>query len=86
YAAQIGQREDFVTPEEVRDRYNAMPASHQALFDQIAAGYTIGSPEQCWEEINQLAKDFATDEISAVTVTYSQQERLDSYQLLGKYL
>ena len=86
YSAQIGQREDFVTPEEVQNRYQAMPKSHQALFDQIAAGYTIGTPEQCWEEISQLAQDFATDEVATVTVTYSQKERLDSYRLLGKFL
>lgn len=86
YAAQTGQREDFVTPEEVQNRYKQMPESHKALFDHIASGYTIGSAEECWDEISQLADQFGTEEISTVCVTYSQQERLDSYQRLAKFI
>ena len=86
FATQIGQREDFLTPAQVRDRYRDMPASHQALFDRIEASYTIGTPEQCWVEMNDLARSFNVDEISLVTVTHSQADRLDSYRLLAKNL
>ncbi|MBU1296831.1 MAG: MsnO8 family LLM class oxidoreductase [Gammaproteobacteria bacterium] len=86
FATHIGEREDFLTPAQVRDRYHAMPASHQALFDRIEASYTIGTPEQCWAEIESLAEAFNTDEISLVTVTHSQSDRLDSYRLLAKNL
>ncbi|MBR9828660.1 MAG: MsnO8 family LLM class oxidoreductase [Oceanospirillales bacterium] len=86
FAAQMGQREDFLTPSEVRDRYNAMSASHQAAYDHILNGYTVGTPEQCWQEIEQLAKAFDCDEVSTVTVTHSHYDRMDSYRLLAKHL
>jgi luciferase family oxidoreductase group 1 len=82
-AAQLGLREDFLTPSEVQDRYRQMPVSQQAMYDHILAGYTVGSPEQCWQEIHELATAFSCEEISTVAVTYSQQDRLDSYQLLA---
>ncbi|UTV98448.1 MsnO8 family LLM class oxidoreductase [Marinomonas rhizomae] len=86
FATQIGEREDFLTPAQVRDRYHAMPVSHQAMFDRIEASYTIGTSEQCWAEMESLAETFNTDEISLVTVTHSQADRLDSYRLLSKNL
>lgn len=86
FATQIGEREDFLAPAQVRDRYYAMPASHQAMFDRIEASYTIGTSEQCWAEMESLAETFNTDEISLVTVTHSQADRLDSYRLLAKNL
>jgi luciferase family oxidoreductase group 1 len=86
FATQMGEREDFLTPSEVRDRYRALPASHQALFDRIEASYTIGTPEQCWDEMTTLATEFNIDEMSLVTVTHSQADRLDSYRLLAKNL
>jgi len=86
YSAQIGQREDFLKPEEVKDRYRHMSTSHKAMFDKIASGYTIGTPEQCWDEISQLADQFGTEEIATVTVTYGQDERIDSYTKLAQFL
>ncbi|RTE66218.1 MsnO8 family LLM class oxidoreductase [Amphritea opalescens] len=83
-AAQLGMREAFLTPSEVQDRYREFPASHQAQYDHILNGYTVGTPEQCSEEINQLAQDFDCDEIATVAVTHSQADRLDSYTQLIK--
>jgi len=83
FAAQMGQREDFLTPAEVRDRYKAMSSSHQSIFDKIEESYTIGTVDQCWSEFEILANEFQTDELSLVTVTHSQEDRLDSYRLLA---
>ncbi|MDO6562964.1 MsnO8 family LLM class oxidoreductase [Amphritea sp. 1_MG-2023] len=83
-AAQLGLREAFLTPSEVQDRYQTFSVSHQAQYDHILAGYTVGTPEQCAEEITQLAQSFACDEISTVAVTHSQADRLDSYTQLIK--
>lgn len=85
-AAQLGLREAFLTPSEVVDRYREFPSSYQAEFDHIMAGYTVGTSEQCWEEIEGLAKAFSCDEVGTVTVTHSYEDRLDSYQLLAKGL
>ncbi|TPE43789.1 MsnO8 family LLM class oxidoreductase [Maribrevibacterium harenarium] len=81
-ASQLGQREDFLTPEQVQDRYRQLPVSVQSAYDHILSGYTVGTPERCHDELATLAAAFACDEISLVTVTYSQAERLDSYRLL----
>lgn len=86
FAAQTGQKEDFLTPAEVQERYRKMPVSQQALFDHILNDYTVGTAPQCWEEMEQLSKAFGCDEITTVTVTYDQAERLDSYRLLGRQL
>jgi luciferase family oxidoreductase group 1 len=83
-AAQLGEREDFLTPDQVQDRYKQMPPSVQAEYDAILKSYTVGTTEQCWAEIESLAKAYKCDELSTVTVTFSQRERLDSYQNLAK--
>lgn len=85
-AAQLGQREDFLTPSEVQDRYRQMSASEQSAYDHILSGYTVGTADQCWQEINELAKTFSCDEIATVTVTHSHHDRMDSYRLLGSQL
>ncbi len=83
-AAQMGLREDFLTPEQVQDRYKDLSPSHQAHFDHILNGFTVGSPEQCRDEIEQLAKDYQCNEIGTVTVTHSFEDRLNSYRLLAQ--
>jgi luciferase family oxidoreductase group 1 len=85
-STKIGANEDFLTPVQVRDCYNTLPLSHQALYDQIEASYTIGTPDQCWAELESFSHDFKTSEISLITVTHSQSDRLDSYRLLAKNL
>ncbi len=85
-AAQLGQREDFLTPSQVQDRYRELPASYQAEYDHILNGYTVGTPDQCWQEMEQLASQFGCDEIGTVCVTYSHDDRMDSYRLLAKNL
>ncbi|WP_221801590.1 MsnO8 family LLM class oxidoreductase [Oceanobacter mangrovi] len=82
-AAQMGEREAFLTPDQVQDRYRSLPVSLQAEYEHILSGYTVGTPEQCWQEMEALAADYGCDEITAVTVTHSQQHRLDSYRLLA---
>ncbi|SEQ01930.1 luciferase family oxidoreductase, group 1 [Amphritea atlantica] len=83
-AAQLGIREAFLTPSEVQDRYRTLPSAHQAAYNHILNGYTVGTPEQCAEEIHQLAKTFDCDEIATVAVTHSQADRIDSYTRLMK--
>jgi len=85
-AAQLGLREAFLTPSEVQDRYHQFSTSQQADYDHILNGYTVGTPEQCAEEIHQLATDFGCEEVTTVTVTHSFEDRLDSYQLLARGL
>ncbi len=83
-AAQLGIREAFLTPADVQDRYKAFSPAHQAEYDHILNGYTVGTPEQCAEEITQLTKAFDCNEVATVAVTHSQADRLDSYTQLMK--
>ncbi len=55
------------------------------LYDQCATYNTVGNPDECLDEISQLAKVFGCDEVALITVTHSQQERLDSYRLLAEH-
>ncbi len=82
---QTGALEPLLTPEQVSDRYRVMPESQKAMFDKILAEYTVGNPDECLDEISQLAKVFGCDEVALITVTHSQQERLDSYRLLAEH-
>ncbi len=81
-AAAQGIREPFLTPEDVRNRYNSFSPVLKAHYDKILADYTVGTPEQCAEEITRLASEFCCDEIATVTVTHSQDDRIDSYRQL----
>lgn len=85
-AAQLGLREAFLTPSEVQDRYAQFSESDKALYNHILNGYTVGTPDQCWTEIEQLSEDYQCNEIGTVAVTHSFDDRLDSYQLLAKGL
>jgi len=82
---QTGVIEPLLTPEEVQDRYRVMPVSQQSAFDKIIGEYTVGNPEQCLDEIDTLAREFGCDEVALISVTHSQQERLDSYRLLAQH-
>ena len=83
-AAAQGIREPFLEPEDVRNRYNSFSPALKAHYDKILADYTVGTPEQCAEEITRLASEFRCDEIATVTVTHSQDDRVDSYRQLIK--
>ncbi len=76
--------EPLLSPDQVQDRYRQLPRSQQAIFDQILAGYTVGSPANCMDEIERLAAEFGVNEIAMVSVTHTHQQRLDSVRLIAE--
>ncbi len=78
----MGHKNPLLSPEEVQDKRSKLPVSQQAEYDHLLAGYTIGTPERCKTEIEELAKEFNTREVAIVTVTYDFESRLDSYRLI----
>jgi len=80
---QAGGQDGLLSPEAVHDQRKRFSPSEEAQYQHIANGYTIGTAEQCQEEIHALARDFGTDEIAVVTVTYDYQARVESYRLLA---
>jgi luciferase family oxidoreductase group 1 len=43
-----------------------------------------GTPKQVKEQLDKLAQDFSADEIIATTMTYSKEDRFNSFTLLAK--
>ena len=44
----------------------------------------LGTPKECKEKIEKLAKEYGVDEVMIVNVTYSFEDRMKSYELLAK--
>lgn len=63
----------------------AYPFTEQenAFLDNKFQQSAIGDPNQVRQKLEQLAHDFGTDEIMAVTITYDFEARLRSYSLLA---
>jgi luciferase family oxidoreductase group 1 len=79
-------RQPFLSPGEVQDQYRKLSPSLQDEYQQILNAYTVGTAEQCWEEMTLLGEQYQTNEIGLVSVTYGFEERLNSHRLLAKGL
>lgn len=79
---QQGRKDDLVSPDAVQDHRKKFSVTEEAQYAHLLDGYTVGTPEQCHSEIEQLGKTFGTFEIAIVTVTHAYSARLASYQLL----
>jgi alkanesulfonate monooxygenase SsuD/methylene tetrahydromethanopterin reductase-like flavin-dependent oxidoreductase (luciferase family) len=44
----------------------------------------VGTPEQCRERLEALAREYSVDEIVVVTITETWETRLRSYELLAE--
>lgn len=57
----------------------------QAFIQSRASARAVGTPEQVWEQINQLAQQHQADEIMAVTNMYYFEDRKRSFELLMQH-
>ncbi|MFT5707478.1 MAG: luciferase family oxidoreductase group 1 [Oceanospirillaceae bacterium] len=78
-----GSQDALLAPEEVQNKRKHFSTSNEAQYAQLLKGYTVGTPERCRTEIEELAKRFNTNEIAIVTVTHDFSARLNSYRLLA---
>ena len=46
----------------------------------------LGTPAQCREELEHIAKTFDVDELMIVNVTHSFKPRISSYQMLAEQI
>ena len=67
----------------VQDRRKHFSDSQESEYQHLLKGYTVGTPMQCKEEIETLAKAFGTNEIAVVTAAHDFSARLESYRLLA---
>jgi luciferase family oxidoreductase group 1 len=54
------------------------------IVEQARQRRVTGTPEQCRERLESLAREYGVDEIVAVTITESPATRLRSYELLAE--
>jgi luciferase family oxidoreductase group 1 len=73
----------LLSPEEVQNQRKHFSVSEEAQYIHLLQGYTVGTPDRCKTEIEQLAKSFNTREVAIVTVTHDFSARLNSYRLLA---
>ena len=78
-----GVREGIRSPADALDARAKLSLSDQAYFDETIATMICGTPDDCRENLEQLAATYAVDEISVVNVTHDFEPRLRSYELLA---
>lgn len=74
------------SPDEVQNRRRNFSVSEEAEYQHLLAGYTVGTPDQCADEIQSLSKRFSCEEITVVNVSYDYAARLETYRLLSQAL
>lgn len=79
-----GQVMDLPSHEKVKALYAALGPSEREQYQKILDQTVTGTPEECKAKLEKLAKQYQVDEISLVTVTYTYEERLRSYELLAQ--
>ena len=72
------------SPDEALDQIAQMSDAQRTRYQKVLDNTVIGTPQQCREQIEQIAADYAVDEVLAVAVTYHYQDRLNSYRLLAE--
>ncbi|MNR30501.1 hypothetical protein D3C85_1479620 [compost metagenome] len=78
-----GSREPLLPPEVIAGRVAAMNTADRDLFNSTLDDMVVEAPVRCRREIRELATQFGCEEIEIVTLTYSFEDRLCSYQLLA---
>ena len=78
------QRESFKHPDEVQEIYPTLSKSDQLYYDETLNTMVVGTPKECKEKLQQVAKNYEADEVVVVNVTHSFKDRLRSYELLAK--
>ncbi|MBP7770061.1 MAG: LLM class flavin-dependent oxidoreductase [Aliarcobacter sp.] len=76
-------RDAFQSPEEVKKLYKKLSFEDKAYYHETLDSMILGTPTQCKEQIEKLAKQYEVDEVMIVNVTYSFEHRRKSYELLA---
>jgi luciferase family oxidoreductase group 1 len=74
---------DLPSPDEVDRLLAGMSAGERAQYQAVLDHSIIGTPDECRRQIEALAAEYGTDEVSVVTVTYHYADRERSYELLA---
>lgn len=77
------QREGLHSPKKVKELYEKLSYEDKVYFHETMDSMVLGTPKQCREKIEKLAKEYGVDEVMIVNVTYSFNVRKKSYELLA---
>ncbi|MGB0467098.1 MAG: LLM class flavin-dependent oxidoreductase [Pontibacterium sp.] len=79
-----GIRNPWLSPEEALDKVKQLSVSDQSYYQNLINSVTLGSPQECADQLQQIAGYWQTDEIGLVTVTHDFKSRQRSFELLAK--
>lgn len=76
-------RDGFYSPMKVKELYEKLSLEDKAYYHETLDSMVLGTPTQCKEQIEVLAKEYGVQEVMIVNVTYSFEQRKKSYELLA---
>lgn len=77
-------RDSLQSPSNVKKLYEKLSFEDKAYYHETLDSMILGTPKECKEKIEKLAKEYEVDEVMIVNVTYSFEDRKKSYELLAK--
>ena len=78
------KRDGLYSPSDVKKLYEKLSFEDKAYYHETLDSMILGTPKECKEKIEKLAKEYDVDEVMIVNVTYSFEDRIKSYELLAK--
>jgi luciferase family oxidoreductase group 1 len=79
-----GKREPWISPEDALDKVKQLSISDQSYYRSLLDSITLGSPQECADQLEQISEYWQTEEIGLVTVTHGFESRKRSFELLAK--
>ena len=83
-AFQHSVRIALLPPDDCLALRDELSPADQRYYDETLATMVVGTPAECRAELEALARDYGTNEICVVNVSYSFADRLRSYELLAE--
>lgn len=77
-------RDPLQSPKRVKELYEKLSFEDKAYYHETLDSMILGTPKECKEKIESLAKEYDVDEVVVVNVTYSFEDRKRSYELLSQ--
>lgn len=77
-------RDGFQSPQNVKKLYEKLSFEDKTYYHETLNSMILGTSAQCKEQIEKLAFEYDVDEVMIVNVTYSFEDRKNSYELLAR--
>ncbi len=77
-------RDPFQNPKDLVETINNLSYEDKQYYVKTMNSMVLGTADECKNEIESLAKEYDVDEVMIVNVSYSFEDRKNSYELLAK--